>query len=313
MSEYRDYSESNQEKKRKLKEDFYTYAVTKDKNYARSIARKKQMAKEMKRNDIAQNLQIINPSDESHSLKCTQSWKQTHTNIKESFTTWRSKHEAFHFLCCSLTANNGQSQVMNKLLQECGVQDSFVLPETRQVLQINSLDTPILINMISTPMHYAKEIDGFNRVDGIIYIVNPMNFAENSSLVYEHLHDILGEFHYMDMSVWIILNQDENLQVSGCFEAQQTSYQHSNELNCIGKISPYGEEIAKSLKLDALHTCGWYSSGWVVISSTENLTEALKEFVKGACMHEVKDLDSGNEIYEKQQEEKKKKKDCVQS
>jgi hypothetical protein len=293
-----DKTESNQEQKQYYRERNnnkpYEYSLYRGKFYSNMFFQQDTLSENF---SMTTNYSLAKYQAKENNIV----WSEMNKKITESFTLWRTNTEAKHFLCCSITANNGQDLVINKLLEEQGTLSTYnqALPGVRQVLSTKFGNEDVLINMISTPFLFAKEIDGFNRVDGIIYVVNTIMYPRQSAQVYRHMHDIFGEFHYEPLNCWVILADEENITQRGTFAAR-FNYTHLKvpitSLSTGKQMSTFAEEIATSLKINALQTCSWYSRANCVLTNTSFLIDGFKAFAKQPKVV-VEELDDGTGFF----------------
>jgi hypothetical protein len=317
---YRDTTETNQAKKLTHK----TYVWDQTKPYATSISKHREFSRTMRNDEyITEDFQVVKVDgdetlDHYKMKEDAMDWKKMYTSIRDSFEQWRTRTDVTRLLLCGNTPYVGQHLFINKLLSQTDNEDPYnqALPGIRQVIRMNMKHNEekkcVLINTVCTPYHFAKEIDGSNKVDGIIYVVDPIQFVGNSNAIYRHFHDIIGEFHYEPMCCWLVLADAEYIETTGTYCSTDpslnspyvTTYDNVKE-----ELSLFSYEIASSLRVYSLATCTWYYSAYCTVSSTKTscLQSKLWELLCKVGDEERGDLDSGENAIDRHEEEPRKR------
>jgi hypothetical protein len=311
IARYYDNTEKNQLKK-KDKEGSYV-----SKPYAQSIRRSQMMSKryELDNPSLGNTCTVLDTKDKLVNYQFNEDgvdWNIMQTRIAESFQEWKNNDSARRLLVCSITPYNNQHCVVNKLLRQYDNKDPYnqALPAVRQVLKLETQETTVLFNMICTPYHFAKEIDGANRVDGIIYVIDPLTFERDYKLVYRHFHDVCGEFHYSPMSCWVVVADAENIEAGPGNVMDPAAF-----VVISPNLSAISASVSNVLRLEALHTCMWYMYASIALTdtATASMKESFEKWVERANIlrfQQVRELDDGEtELYEVKYE----KKTCNQS
>jgi hypothetical protein len=196
---------------------------------------------------------------------------------------------------------------LNKLIKAIGKETDMydiALPSINQVITLHNIDvrsstyagdtsltqlTTLMLYTADKPYHFMKSFRGAHQVNGIIYLVDPDRFPDETYEHYRDFHDMAGEYQADVLSNWVVVVNGENFElVNG--PAQWTCVNHLGTGNCrVTKTnhSTAVDAVMNVLRINSMTVCEWYSSAQMAISDTnsENMRIVIQEWL--ACTRQA--------------------------
>jgi hypothetical protein len=140
----------------------------------------------------------------------------------------------------------------------------------------------LLLYVVDSPYHFAKQFRGSCQVNGVIYVVDTKTFPENNEQVYREFHDIVGEYHRDNMFSWLVVPDGENYELIKAPDTWESSQYGSGGSYGITKLesNPVVTAVCNTLRVNQLMTCHWYDNARPACSGTdqESMTHVVQSW-----------------------------------
>jgi hypothetical protein len=203
---------------------------------------------------------------------------------------------------------------VNKLVAAFGGSTNkynVALPFLSQVITLTVGSETVMLYIVDKPYHFAKHFRGSCHVNGIIFCVNPEEFPTTYEQEYRNFHDIAGEFHLMELYVWVVGVLAEHYEVTNKPDSYlrafnsvgwvPQTYRDSDDFSTLNNNEVVAV-IENVLRCNALTTCSWYNSARCAISDTQdnNLLHTGTEFISMVRRCVLRVQETEEEYYQRQ-------------
>ena len=129
----------------------------------------------------------------------------------------------------------------------------------------------VMLYIVDTPYHFAKQFRGSCQVNGVIYVVDTKTFPVNHQQVYKEFHEIVGEYHRDKLFCWLVVPDGENYNLveapldwaNRYGKDSFTVIRHDKDTN------PVITAVCNTLRVNQLLTCHWYRIARPAVSGTD--------------------------------------------